>query len=303
MGVGKLFEKIKGNKKQNEWLFPLLVERLNTSEDAGIQGPETWFSISSISTLCPRAVVMAYRMKIPMVKETSAQSQWTLDRGTAMHSIIQERWLGPMGFLLGGWLCPVCAHTHGEDKSEPPFETYDGPWVTPESSVTMPHECEKCGHKYHPIQPFSYIEPWVYNPHVMVRGRTDGILRLHPASRREFLDIKVTMSLKSVRERPWPNNVSQLNWYMEPSKCRRGRLLYVDPSAKLLENAIVEHVVNFNPETMYREKEMIRGLRETLKDSDKPIPKCPYNGRLPFGDCVCVEMAMFWSNHGSCPSG
>jgi hypothetical protein len=297
MGLGKLMEEVREERRSNEWLLPVLLENLPKSREVDPPGPDTWFTASKAPSLCPRALVMARRMGIKLVDDTDAQARWRMDKGTAMHSVIQELWLGPLGWLLGGWRCPSCAHVHGEDISDAPPFWISGTWVTPKSSVPMPEKCEKCGHKNHPMDPLQYVEPWVIDPELKVRGRTDGLLKL-PAHYPEFLDIKTTANLARVKESPWPNDITQLQWYMGPSKCRRGRLLYVNPGVKEVEKAIVEHQVSFDPKLMHKEKEKIRGLRKALADKTEPIPDCPGGGKNAYGECTCVEVAMLWSRHG-----
>ena len=299
MTIFDVMEDVREERKANKWLLPVLLEGLNSSRSVDPPGPDTWFSISKLPTLCPRAMVMIYRMQIPMVDAPDAQMRWRMDKGTAIHSVLQEMWLGPQGMLLGGWRCPRCGHVHGADKnSNPPFWVADpNAWVTPQSSVPMPQECERCRLKWHPMNRFYYVEPWVVDTNLLVRGKTDGLLKL-PAHYAEFLDIKTTADLKWVRNAPRDTDVAQLQWYMGLSNCRRGRLLYVDPGAKRVEESMVEHLISFDAELMHREKEKVRALRKILADKTKPIPPCPYGGKLSFGECLCVEVAVLWASHG-----
>jgi len=302
MGIADVLDDVRAQRQDSEFLLPLLLENLYSSREVPPPGPDTWFSISKAPVLCPRAMVMVNRLRVPMVDEVDALGRWRMDKGTAMHAVIQELWLGPLGWLLGGWRCPACGHVHGTDfETEPPFWIADrATWVTPQTSVKMPDECSQCEFKNHPMEPFHYVEPWVHDPHLKVRGRTDGLLKL-PAYYPEFLDIKTTGNLDRVRTAPWPADVTQLQWYMGPSKCRRGRLLYVNPGAKTLEEGVVEHKVSFDPKLMHKEKEKFRGLREALADKTKPIPDCPYGGKSPYGECNCVEVAMLWASNGGRP--
>jgi len=122
VGIGTLFDDIREERQSNEWLLPILMENLGSRREVDAPGPDTWFNASKAPTLCPRALVMASRMKVPLVDESDAQGRWRMDKGTALHAVVQERWLGPLGWLLGGWRCPACAHVHGEDtESKPPF--------------------------------------------------------------------------------------------------------------------------------------------------------------------------------------
>lgn len=299
MGIGDVLRDARETREASKHLVPILLEGLESTRSVAPPGPDTWFSISKAPTLCPRAMVMVNRLSIPMVDAPDAQMRWRMDKGTALHSVFQELWLGPQKLLLGGWRCPRCGHVHGAAQGvTPPFWVADpGAWVTPQSSVLLPDECEKCKLKWHPMDPFHYVEPWVVDTSLKIRGRTDGLLRL-PAHYAEFLDIKTTSSLRYVRSAPRPTDAAQLQWYMGLSDCRRGRLLYVNPGAEKVEEAMVEHRIDFDPKLMHEEKEKIRGLRKVLSDKTQPIPPCPYGGKLPFGECLCVEVAVLWASHG-----
>jgi hypothetical protein len=299
MSIFEVLDDVRETREANDRIVPVLLEGLMSTRSIDPPGPDTWFSISKVPTLCPRTMVIAQRLNVPLVDASDAQARWRMDKGSALHSVLQEMWLGPQKLLLGGWRCPRCGHVHGAaEGATPPFWVADpGAWVTPQSSVLLPDVCEKCGLKWHPMNRFHYVEPWVVSTDLLIRGRTDGLLRL-PAHYAEFLDIKTTASLQGVRYAPRSTDAAQLQLYMGLSECRRGRLLYVNPGMKDVQDAMVEHRVDFDPKLMHEEKEKVRGLREALKDKTKPIPRCPYGGKLPFGDCTCVEAAKLWASYG-----
>jgi hypothetical protein len=302
VGLFDLVDKVHAVQQEHQNLHPLLTEFLYDSSTKKIPGPDDWLPASGVPTWCPRWHVMAWRLgHRESVRELDAQSRWAMDRGTALHRTFQELWMGPMGWILGGWRCPHCGHLHTSgsepNKPEPLIDGWKSP-VTPKNAVVMPERCETCDHKSSKFDPFRFEEPWCRNEAERVRGPCDGILNL-PAHAIEFFDLKTTSGLKWVRKEPRIKDVIQLHWYMDTYDIRRGRIVYINPGEKRFEDAVVEHVFSFDTNLMTREKRKIRGLREALKEESRPVPACPYGGKLPYGDCACVELAVTWASRGS----
>lgn len=298
MGLFDVIEEAHAIQRDHEMLQPLLEEFLYEPRNTKIQGPDDWLPASAMGTWCPRWHVMAWRMGLrEATRDLDAQARWAIDRGTAFHRVFQELWMGPMGWLYGGWRCPTCGHLHiststGE-KDTPLIEGWKSP-VTPKNAVLMPKRCERCNHKSSKFDPFRFEEPWCRNMAEKVRGPCDGILHL-PGNAVEFFDLKTTGNLKYVRKEPRIKDVIQLHWYMDAYDIRRGRIIYVNTGAKRFDEAIAEHIVPFDSTLMTKEKRKIRDLREALQKETRPVPACPYGGKLPFGDCVCVDLAVQWA--------
>lgn len=301
MSIGDIFASVRAERKSNEWLFMLLMEHLETERTVDCPGPSDWLSASKVPTLCPRAHVICWRLGIKLIDTWNPQGRWMVDRGTALHIVIQEMWLGPMGYLLGGWKCHECARVHTSDMK---------PEVSVDNAISRPDVCIECGFVPNLFDRFSYIEPWIKDELAKVRGRTDGIIDL-PARGLEILDIKTTSTFKWVArkdvpgDRSWDlkdgpkiDHVKQLHWYMGPTKIRNGRLLYVNPAEKRIEKAIIEHKVTFDPALYHEEREKIVGLRKALEDETRPVPDCPYGRVGAYGDCSCVEVEDLWSGNG-----
>lgn len=272
-------------RREGRRLSTLIVEGLATHTEIDAPGPDTWLVAAQVPTLCPRALVMSYRLGLRMAKDDDATGRWNMDRGTALHRVVQEAWLGPMGVILGGWKCPACAKLHGGTNE----------WgITSQTAVPMPKACDGCGHKARKQEPFRFVEPSSADQTLRVRGRVDGLLRL-PGHGFEVLEIKTTGRLDKIREAPRPDHVIQLHWYLDSERLQSGRLLYLDPGAKNIETCMREHLVAFDAKLMFREKEKIRVLREALSEKSRPVPKCPYGGKGQYGECSCVEMAVLWA--------
>jgi len=302
-----VFDKLREARHEHEWLNQVIEEGLRTERKVKPLEHHSWLAVSRVGTMCTRAEVMASVMDIPLIDERDAQDRWRADRGTALHKMFQEQWLAPMGYILGGWRCPYCAHIHGavEDPDDPkvPYKV----WM--ETAIACPKRCAKCGKEWRRMEPFQYVEPWSIDKLLRVRGRIDAILRL-PGYYPEVADLKSTHFIGtggrpwSVIRRPRMNDVKQLHWYMDSTKCRRGRIIYMDPSAEDVRDALVEHKVSFNPSLMHKEKEKVRGLRKALQASKEKavtsgsLPDCPNDRKLYGRECACVEMEGLWSGTG-----
>ena len=289
MSLGDTLGRIKQARSDGAFLHPLLTEGLDSVEEKEL-GPDMWLGPSRLPELCVRAYAIAWRLGLPMIRETDAQSRWNMDTGTAFHTMFQDQWLGPMGFLKGGWECPKCLHTVGLEEDNT---------VSVPSAVHYPEACANCDHVPEWRSGFRYIEPTCADSILRVRGFADGILDL-PAQPEELFDLKSTGDLKWVREQPRKNDVIQLNWYLDMSGMTRGRLVYVCRGAKKFEDAIVEHVVYLDAGLMKQEKEKVHALREALQapKSEPSLPTCPYGGRGTYGPCDCADLDLAWARHG-----
>ena len=170
---------IKEVRRNYEHIMDVLRETLASERITKAPKHDEWLPVSRISTLCPRALVIADRLDLDLVDEWDAQARWRADRGTALHHVFQNLWLGPSKMLLGGWKCPKCAFVHGANENGE---------VWPATVVVCPDMCEKCGQKWRRQDPFTYVEPHSVDEQLRVRGRIDGLLRL-PGYYPEVIDL------------------------------------------------------------------------------------------------------------------
>lgn len=290
MSLGDIIAAAREDLRENQWLHPMLMQKLCSHEVKKTPGPGDWISASKAPTWCPRNHVIAYRLGLEMVDDIDADGHWRMDKGSAIHSVLQDYWLGPMGVLKGGWKCYQCARI---------MHAGEGDKVTPETAVRMPKECWYCGFQPNRWDRLSFVEPWCYYDKwgIKVRGRTDGVIVLPPYPD-EILDIKSTGSLRFVLEEPRDGDVKQVHWYMASCDIKRARLFYIDPGAKELAGAVVEHQVFFDEHLFQAEKEKMIGLQKALLEAEEEVPDCPYGGEGPFGPCACTEVEVLWSSHG-----
>lgn len=259
--------------------------------------PDIWLGPSTVSGMCPRAFVMSAVMELPLIKVESLQSRWTMDRGTVLHQLIQDMWLGRARMILGGWKCDDCGHIHGIDieDSTPVGSGHEGEdtvvdKVTLRSAIPMPYKCEKCGMEPRWRHGFSYVEPMVYDLPLRISGYVDGIIRIPDQNRLELIDIKGTSkkALARLRQRgPYLEHVIQVGWYLSMMGLSRGRVIYVARDEEDVSKAFLEKPVALDEKLMAQEKEKIRVLREEVKKKEPSIPTCPHGGQRPWGPCEC----------------
>lgn len=291
MNIAEMYKTIKDGEDDNFFIHPHLVDGLSIVRPVKLVDKDTWLSASKVPGMCERSIIIAHRLKVEFVDSRGPEDRWLADRGTYLHSMFQDKWLGPLKMLMGGWQCPHCSHVHTSNGSSE---------VTFDNSVICPDKCEKCGKKNDVRwNPFKFMEPWCRNEDVMVRGPCDGLLVV-PFGGLEILDLKTVKNMAGVKRAPRENHVKQLHWYMDPSGIRRGRIVYMDPGAKKFSEAFVEHLVEFDNGLVQSEKERVLALREALKEEnqDKPPPACKWGGQLPYGPCECTQLESLWASHG-----
>lgn len=244
--------------------------------------PGMWIGVSALHDLCPRAYTIAFRMGAGLHRRWEAKHRWAADRGTALHLMVQEQWLGSTGKILGTWRCRHCFAPHGDH--------------TVAGAVPRPGVCSGCG-----AEKFRFEEPLVQDNDLLIRGAVDGILDLENV--REVLDIKWTGNLYPVASAPRASDVTQINCYMALAGLDRGRLLYMDSSAKTPEKAMIEHRVTLDHGLVTRVKEKVCALREALKapETEANLPPCPVGGRGTYGPCACAGLEDAWATHGPRP--
>jgi len=315
VGIGSLIRKGRTSakptsatkkKREPQWVATLVAESLVSTREVQVS-PGMWLSPSVLSSWCPRAWVMAYRMGVPLLDELGPDNRWWMDGGTALHRMFQEQWLAPTGVIKGGWRCPACARVMGIDLEDDVLVRSHGndivAKVTVGAAISHPGSCLFCGYKPNWHASFSYVEPLLYDSELLVCGWTDGLLDWGDDDQ-ELWDLKTKVSSDSmgwIREAPDGHHVCQLNWYMGMAGVEYGRIVYFDSSAKHLAGAFVEHLVEYDPQLMAKEKEKVIAFREAAENPESSLPACPNGGETRFGPCTCRELSRSWKDYRARP--
>jgi len=301
MGLGDLIREVREVRDRGAFLLPLLTEQLYQRQEVHLH-KGIWFSPSQISHMCPRVYAIAWKLGLPLVKEFLPKNKFAMDFGTAMHTLMQDIWGGDGNWLVGGWKCTECGHKHGIDPDDKVSAVSHGEReidkVTIKSAIRKPMECKACGMKPGWRRDLTYVEPMFYDLELGVCGWCDGIMML-PGQPIELIDFKTTASPYWIRKKPNRDHVIQLSWYLDMAKMTRGRIIYIDRTAKELEEAIIEHPFILDKKMMAEQKEMIRNVRKIFEapKEELSIPACPDDGRGPFGPCDCTELKDLWASY------
>ena len=156
---------------------------------------EGWH-ISMMAECCPRHEIFKIIDPKPDQDLKKPDAIVNMDIGTAMHDFIRLKYLGPMGNLVGDW---VCTNKNCND-------------VVKYSKMPYPNVCPKCENSY------NYSEPKVYCPEGSgLKGSFDGLLRFERSGNvvRRVLEIKSKDSNLFFRlKQPDWEHVYQLSNYL-----------------------------------------------------------------------------------------
>jgi hypothetical protein len=158
------------------------------------------------------------------------------DIGAAVHDLVRDQYLGPLGRIYGTWLCPCGEHVEG----------------------LMPSHCVCCGRRE-----FRYLEQEVRNEEFKVVGVLD-CLEADLALGLGVLDIKSIESavfrLKS--KLPLVRDIAQVKIYLWLTGYRWGRLLYVSTGMEE-RTPFRDFVVRYDMRFVAR---LVRLLQQLRKD-------------------------------------
>lgn len=306
MGISDVLKEVQEVKEQGDyWLAPLLMEALCKREVRKVtQG--MWLGPSTITGggFCPRAWTIAYRLNLTLVDDLVPDNRWWMDFGTAGHTMMQDKWLGPAKLIKGGWKCEHCLYTVGidpDDKTE--VFSHSAPIidkVTLASAVHYPEgPCPECGMEPTWREGWTFVEPTAYDIETRIAGWSDGIITM-PGAPEEVVDFKFPLSVSWKRRKPDVNHVAQVSLYGDMLGVERGRIFYVEKGKKHLADAIVEHSFDIDPVVVEKQKGKVRVFREALeaKKSEPSLPACPDGGEGTYGPCSCSELESVWATHG-----
>jgi len=207
------FADIAANTIKRESLKSLVSKWVVTREE---EEREAGFHVSELHYLCPRFEVLSEAVGgIRRIERTPA-NEITFDIGHALHRWWQEKYLGPMGLLVGDWVCSRCGHVVHMAKMPVYIHCKDSEWL--------------------------YSEIRVENKEHEIVGRMDGILDFD--GEYEVMDIKTRSAsrYKAIKD-IWPADRFQIIVYMWLSGIRKGRVVYLnkDGGEDFVKDMVVEY--------------------------------------------------------------
>ena len=167
----------------------------------------------------------------PFEESIPASLQAKFDIGHSLHHWYQNKYLGPMGILKGGWKCPQCKSV--EEGFRPAID------------------CKNCG-----CDKWGFVEPFIQIPELGIVGHCDGII--------DHGDGPWVLDIKTIDPDRFKNlsevsmsYVYQVHCYMLALDIDRAVILYVDKSANYA-----------NPTKEFKIKKNNRIIRDIKKISE-----------------------------------
>lgn len=266
--------------------------------------------VSQLVSLCSRKVVFAEVFpEMDKPEPISATNQLTWDFGTATHRWWQEEYFGPMGWLIGSWLCSRCGHVvRGKLPRDPCSECG---WLGRENGVAS--SCEEscrwpggyqapdrhCSLKCKRWGSWRYLEPRVMDDDLELVGSCDGILELPPKYALDRVALEIKTITKSYFDRltgPTRAHVFQLNTYMHFLELTHGLFLYIHKGEydDAKGNKPRAYLVEYDPDLASEAIRRIRDWQEAEKTGNLGRRICPgidswQAKRCPFYDVCYLE--------------
>ena len=162
---------------------------------------------SQIGKLCPREEVLKWKYQVHSMEAYSPKTKRIFDIGNAFNDLIQNKWFGEWGWLIGDWDCTNCHTCYRFQK--------------------RPEKCEKCSGKK-----FTYIELYFEDHKFGVSGHPDGIIEL-PSGQKRLLELKTCNSqvysfLINIRKRPLEAHLDQISLYQWKYDLELASVIYLN---------------------------------------------------------------------------
>jgi hypothetical protein len=216
---------------------------------------------SGFSMLCPREEVLCARLNTVRKQEFDADTMLTFAHGRALHNILQNEVLPAIGVLLGKWSCQECGQLHEGAK--------DGPLI--QQIIFRPEVCSSCGKK----SDFLYHELFFKNDSFNIGGHPDGFLKISDRPDLGLLEAKSISpsGAYEIKGTPKMDHVIQAQIYMWLTALRWAKIFYWNKGV-FGRNALTEHYIEYDEDTVTSIKDTIRGIREGIKTGLLPERIC-----------------------------
>lgn len=206
--------------------------------------PETYYRISSISSVCAREEVLCHQHQVTRKETFDAKTLLIFLHGTSLHWGLQNVALPAISVLYGKWKCMECGTVHGEQEKGKPIQ---------DTVILRPSACKKCKAtpKERGEQVFQYVEHFFVSDKHQITGHPDGFLVLPGLPGMGVLEAKSIGGQKAWEVKKAPNigHVIQAQIYMWFTGFKWGRILYWEKGVNGLE-ALAEHHVERDDDTI-----------------------------------------------------
>jgi hypothetical protein len=254
MSLSLLFGDQSGSSDFNgDTYLKWLSERLGGTRIKPPMQPNDPIRASGIGWMCMREEVLRAKLLIPKETVNNANDDWTMGLGTALHYVLQNEILGPVGELIGDWRCLGCGQLM-ED-------------------TTMPSERHSCQKWESDGSGWFYVEKtFVMDPGGLnIRGHIDGI---HPSGDVWEFKSANPYAMKNIRQGViYPAYVDQVHVYMAAVKAVQTRFMFIDKGGAGMKS-IFPVVVKYDPSIWDDIEKRVVQLREGLSGGKLPQRIC-----------------------------
>lgn len=256
MGLASVLTRLYGGSAPKTGLesfqdFDVLAEAdalLSTTEIKAPPKEGQTFRASGLSKMCPREEVLCFLHDIKRTVKIDSRLQRTFDIGESFHSLVQNKWFGKWGWLIGDWSCANrrCPNVWKNQKK--------------------PQACS-CG-----SQEFFYDE-LTFGPTQGITAHLDGIVEKNGF--RKVVELKTCNSkvfkfLTEVRGDALEQHKDQINTYMWISGVKVGTIIYLDKD----ESNWKQFPQHFDQARMDALLGKIRAAHEGMKTKTPPRGIC-----------------------------
>jgi len=194
------------------------------SADEGGGRYANYLRASGLGDVCGRAEgIMILDPRLRAVPKRNAGGVLTVDVGHAQHAWWQNRYLGPMGWLWGRWLCARCG---GSSVGLMP-ERCPGCDAGRYERVEFADDDGEVRHDY--VSVISYGEFAVRDDELKYSGHPDGLLVVPGYPRKVLFEFK---TIKTDRyeplKAPKPEHLDQVHAYMRRTNTTEALAVYAD---------------------------------------------------------------------------
>lgn len=264
------------SKQKGQNLLKNLIEQELVSQSVlQPMTAESKIRASGIYSMCPREEVLASLLNHPRGQKVDAALSLIFAHGNALHHQLQNDILPRIGVLVGQWRCNWCMKKHGGwKKGIPPERTL----------IHRPKACRRCKKS-----DFTYNELHFEDPNLRISGHPDGFLQIPGLPGIGILEGKSIGARGGIEIKKAPNiaHVYQAQVYMDLTGLRWAKILYWQKAESGL-NALVEHLVEYDEETVKAIREMVQSIWIGLKTGDLPDRICANSTCARAKECSLV---------------
>ncbi len=272
MALASLVSKQKGQSLLRKLIEQELIEH---KETPWLKEGD-WVRSSSVHGLCAREEVLAALLEVVRKEKINASLSLIFAHGNALHHQLQNDILPRLGVLLGQWRCNWCMKRHGGwSKKYPPERTL----------VRRPKKCRRCGQSS-----LTYSELMFEDEALHINGHPDGFLQIPGLPGLGILEAK-SIGMRGgpeIRRTPNVSHVLQAQTYMMLTGLRWAKILYWQKAENGLD-ALVEHLVEYDQETIDAIREMVQSIWIGIKRKELPDRICETQTCNRAKECALVK--------------